>query len=310
MWFITFAKGSRRIGVIGTGAPAAAQAPPVVTGIDYPGNELSCTGAGWSTWAGQQPSVSAYGLDGYTWLLDGHPIAGQNGQSLLAAAADAGHQISCEVTASYPLLNVTVHSAVSAAVSIGPPIYIPPAYIGVPAASMLTLPRQTETVTRAGALRVTLDCSGAPCSGTIKLTFKTKLATGKGRHKRSGQGGAEAEQPRPEPAQASRLQARHERRRQLRLIRRVACGHRGNDRAQGHEAQTQKGLATLARSSTRAAAAQAATGASAGACSNASAPSSASTFTESPLRISPDSSASASRSVSCFWITRRSGRAP
>ena len=32
--------------------------------------------------------------------------------------------------------------------------------------------------------------------------------------------------------------------------------------------------------------------------------------TVSPSRISPLSSASASRSVSCFWITRRSGRAP
>jgi hypothetical protein len=182
MWFITIDKGARKVGVIGTGAPAASQSPPVVTGVDQVGSELACAGATWSTWAGQQPSTSAYGFDGYTWLLDGHAIAGQSGQSLLASAADVGHQISCAITATYRLLNVTV-SAASAAVSIGPaPIGAP---AGAPARSLLTLPHQTDTVTRKGALHVTLDCSGAPCSGTVKLLVKVKRTTGKGRHRRT-----------------------------------------------------------------------------------------------------------------------------
>jgi streptogramin lyase len=181
MWFTTAYKGVRRVGVIGTGAPAASQAPPVVTGVDEPGNELSCTGAGWSTWAGQQPSTSAYGFDGYTWLLDGAPIPGQNGQSLLVSTADVGDQISCAVTATYRLLNVTVSSPASADVSIVPvPPSAPPT---PPAVSLLTLPHQTDAIASGGALHVTLDCSGAPCSGTIKLIFKTKVTTGKGKHR-------------------------------------------------------------------------------------------------------------------------------
>ncbi len=48
----------------------------------------------------------------------------------------------------------------------------------------------------------------------------------------------------------------------------------------------------------------------AGAPSNTSSPPTASTRTASPSRSFPSNSARASRSVSCFWITRRSGRAP
>jgi hypothetical protein len=44
--------------------------------------------------------------------------------------------------------------------------------------------------------------------------------------------------------------------------------------------------------------------------SSTNSPSRASTVTSSPLWISPSSRASARRSVSCFWITRRNGRAP
>jgi hypothetical protein len=51
--------------------------------------------------------------------------------------------------------------------------------------SALTLPHQTDTVSSHGALHVTLDCSGAPCSGTVKLIYKTKVTTGKGKHRRT-----------------------------------------------------------------------------------------------------------------------------
>ncbi len=182
MWFVLFSKTARKVEVIGTGAPAASQAAPVVTGVDQAGSELSCTGATWSTWADQQPSASAYGFDGYTWMLDGNPIAGQNTQSLLATAADVGHQISCSVTATYKLLDVTVSSPTSLGVSIvaAPVIQLgPPA----PAVSALTLPHQTDTVTSHGALHVTLDCMGAPCTGAVKLLFKVKVTSGKGKHK-------------------------------------------------------------------------------------------------------------------------------
>jgi streptogramin lyase len=183
MWFTTFDEktDAKQIGVIGTGAPAASQTPPTVTGADQVGGDLACEGATWATWAGQQPSVSLYGFDGYTWLLDGHVIPGQNAQTLSVAAADLGHQISCSAKATYKLLNVTV-SASSAGVVIGPAPVTP---ISTPAVSALALPHQTDTVSSHGALHVTLDCSGAPCSGTVKLIYKSKATTGKGKHRRT-----------------------------------------------------------------------------------------------------------------------------
>jgi streptogramin lyase len=189
MWFIANREGNKHVAVIGTGAPGASQAPPAVTGADEVGSTLSCEGAVWSTWAGQQPSASAFGFDGYTWLLDGGAIAGQRSQSLLASAADLGQQVACSITATYPLLNLTA-SATSAAVTIGPaPLQSGPPPVGTgpvgSPASVLTLPHQTDKVSRRGALDLTVDCSGAPCSGTVKLIFNKKVPTGKGRHRRT-----------------------------------------------------------------------------------------------------------------------------
>jgi streptogramin lyase len=187
MWFTTFDNETdvHRVGVIGTGAPNASQTPPTVTGADQVGSDLACEGAAWASWAGQQPSASLYGFDGYTWLLDGHAISGQNAQTLSVPAADLGHQISCSVKATYNLLNVTV-SASSAGVTIGAAPVVTPAHTPAPLVSALTLPHhQTDTVSSHGALHVTLDCSGAPCTGTVKLIYKYKVTTGKGRHKKT-----------------------------------------------------------------------------------------------------------------------------
>jgi len=107
----------RAIGRIGVGATAASVAAPAVTGSGGVNVPQTCGGDVWSTWAGQQPSHSAYGFDGYQWRLDGSPIAGQTGSSYTPTSADAGHQLSCTVTVTYPLLVVTV-SATSATVLV------------------------------------------------------------------------------------------------------------------------------------------------------------------------------------------------
>jgi hypothetical protein len=52
-------------------------------------------------------------------LRDGRPIAGQTGQTYTPSTGDVGQQLSCTVTVTYPLLNVTV-SATSAAVTVIP----------------------------------------------------------------------------------------------------------------------------------------------------------------------------------------------
>jgi hypothetical protein len=107
----------RAMGQITTGVPAASVTPPSVSGTDGVGVAQTCGGDSWSSWAGQQPSRSAFGFDGYQWLLDGSPIAGQTGTSYTPTSADAGHLLSCEITATYTLLAVTV-SATSDAVEV------------------------------------------------------------------------------------------------------------------------------------------------------------------------------------------------
>jgi virginiamycin B lyase len=107
----------RAMGRAGTGAPAASLTTPTVSGTDGVGVAQTCSGDTWSSWAGQQPSRTAFGYDGYQWLLDGSPIAGATGSSYTPTAADAGHHLSCSVTATYTLLAVTV-SATSAEVAV------------------------------------------------------------------------------------------------------------------------------------------------------------------------------------------------
>jgi hypothetical protein len=58
-------------------------------------------------WAGQQPTLDAFGFDGYQWLLDGSAISGQTSQSYTPVAADVGHHLSCQVTATYALYPTT-----------------------------------------------------------------------------------------------------------------------------------------------------------------------------------------------------------
>jgi streptogramin lyase len=167
---------------IGTGAPAAAKESPLVSGPGEVGGTLTCENAVWNNWAAQQPSLSAFGFDGYTWLLEGSPIPGQTSQSFSPTAADAGHSVSCSIRATYPLLSVTV-SATSPTVKVigpAPPAVVP---ISAPAVSALTLPHQTDTVSSHGTLHVTVDCAGAPCSGTVQLLSNVKLTTGKGKHR-------------------------------------------------------------------------------------------------------------------------------
>ena len=99
------------------GAPAASVAAPAVTGSGRQGDPQSCEGAVWSDWAGQQPSTTAFPIDGYQWLLDGNAISGETDASYTPSAGDVGHQLSCKVTVTYTLFPATV-SATSAALTV------------------------------------------------------------------------------------------------------------------------------------------------------------------------------------------------
>ena len=105
LWFTDFGT-TRAIGRIGAGVPAASVGAPSVTGSVQQGTQQVCQGDRWSDWAGQQPLVGAYSFDGYRWLLDGAPIAGQTAQTYTPATGGIGHQLACTVTVTYPLLDV------------------------------------------------------------------------------------------------------------------------------------------------------------------------------------------------------------
>ena len=120
VWFTdqaTAAGSTKAIGRIGVGAPTASLAPPSVSGTGGVGVAKVCGGDLWSSWAGQQPSRTAFGFDGYTWRLDGNPITGATGASYTPVASDAGHLLSCQATVTYTLFPTTV-SALSTTVHV------------------------------------------------------------------------------------------------------------------------------------------------------------------------------------------------
>ena len=100
IWF-TDTGATKAIGRFDVGAPTALITPPVVDGSGQQGTQQMCDGARWADWAGQQPSLNAFGFDGYQWLIDGSAVAGQTAQSYTPAVADIGHELSCTVTVTY-----------------------------------------------------------------------------------------------------------------------------------------------------------------------------------------------------------------
>ena len=117
VWFTE--NSGNKVGLVGAGAAAASVRAPSVTGSGQQGTQQVCQGDEWAQWAGEPPSYSAVAFDGYQWLRDGRPIAGQTGQAYTPSTGDVGQQLSCTVTVTYPLLNVTV-AATSAAVTVIP----------------------------------------------------------------------------------------------------------------------------------------------------------------------------------------------
>ena len=153
LWFTENA--AAKVGSIGAGAPGAAAIAPSVTGTPQPGQTLTCQAASFSAWAGQQPTFE-FGFDGFRWLLDGGQIPGGTAQTLAISSADAGHQVSCEEIATYPLLTTTVPTT-SAPVTISPSL----------GASLVSTQTTPTTVS------LTIACQGLPtqsCTGKATLT--------------------------------------------------------------------------------------------------------------------------------------------
>jgi len=119
MWFGN--QGVGGVGVIGTGAPAASIAAPLVAGSGQQGTQQACEGDRWANFDAQQPLVGAFSYDGYQWLSGGAPIVGATAQTFTPGSADVGHALSCRVTVTYlladasgeplPLLNASATSS-------------------------------------------------------------------------------------------------------------------------------------------------------------------------------------------------------
>ncbi|HXB63733.1 MAG TPA: hypothetical protein VNV42_02545 [Solirubrobacteraceae bacterium] len=180
MWF-TDSGTTPAVGRIGLDVAPASQTAPAVTGAGQVGSQLQCAGASWSSWASLPPSTSMFGFDGYRWLLDGRAIAGATSQAYVPTAEEIGHQLSCSVTATYPLLNVTVSAtstgvAVSAApaASSTPPPSVPspapaPSRPGVEATMTWTF-----GWTRKYTLVESLTVHGVPKGGYVEVACKGK----------------------------------------------------------------------------------------------------------------------------------------
>jgi hypothetical protein len=106
---------TKAVARLNLGAPAASVSMAIAGGGNL-GAPQTCVDR-WNDWAGLQPSHTAFGLDGYRWLLDGAAIAGQTTNTYVPTVSDAGHQLSCKVTVTYMLFPTTV-SATSATVLI------------------------------------------------------------------------------------------------------------------------------------------------------------------------------------------------
>ncbi len=98
--------------VTGIGAPPTPRAgtsPPMVTGTVVTGASVGCS----SLWSGSPPLSFAY-----QWLRDGTAIPGATGSTYAIVAADAGHGLSCRVTATNAAGSAT---SVSASVDVPSP---------------------------------------------------------------------------------------------------------------------------------------------------------------------------------------------
>jgi hypothetical protein len=157
------------IGRVGTGAEAASQAAPAVTGGGQEGTPQICTAAQWASFASQQPLVSLFPFDGVQWLLNGTVVTGQTSATFTPTSAEVGDTLACSRTVTYTLGSVTAPSANDVtAVATSPAITV-------------TAPTQSGTVTaspKSGtAPRENTSAEGSGPAGAPRATIEIELVT-------------------------------------------------------------------------------------------------------------------------------------
>jgi hypothetical protein len=143
---------------------------PVVSGTPAVGSPLSCSSGSWTgepelTLSMGWPLTSPFS---YQWLRDGVAIVGATSDTYVVQAADVGHGLVCEVTATNDVGHASAKSSSFAVVKPVPP---------VPVVKILG---SKFGVTK-GATKVSIACASAPCVGSVKALLKIVVKHRKGK---------------------------------------------------------------------------------------------------------------------------------
>ena len=162
---------------------------PSIAGTSEVGQVLTCMHGTW------QNSPTGYE---YVWLRDGSPIAGATGTTYQAQAADAGHELTCRVTARNGGGSTGATSVPVAVTEPSPepepepsPESTPtPSSSPTPTTSTPEPPAEAGTAkaggvgsVKGGKVLLAVKCAGGPCQGVAKLVVRE---TEKQVHKRGG----------------------------------------------------------------------------------------------------------------------------
>jgi hypothetical protein len=128
---------------------------PGLSGTPMVGQTLTCSNG---TWTGIATLAYAY-----KWLRDGGPIAGPTGGTYAVQAADQGHGLSCEVTATNPKGHA---SATSNTLKVAPAIVLPPR-------PTLTAARLTNKRFRVSKRATAVSAKMAPLGTSFLFTLST-----------------------------------------------------------------------------------------------------------------------------------------
>jgi hypothetical protein len=166
-------EGSTTSGINAAMVPAAPvnTVAPVVSGTPAVGSLLSCASGSWTgegvlTLSAGWPLTTPFA---YQWLREGSAIAGATSPAYLVQAADLGHGLVCEVTAT----NYAGHASAKSN-SLAIPLPVPVVTVS-----------SAKIAVSGGAARVPIACAAAAaCTGTVELTGQvTVKGHGKGKHK-------------------------------------------------------------------------------------------------------------------------------
>jgi hypothetical protein len=138
---------------------------PVASGVGSAGQTLTCSTGSWTGAATLKYT--------YQWTRDGAAISGATTSAYLVQAADQGHGLACQVTATNGAGHATATSNTIAVAVPLPPKQPKP----VPSATILG----SRIVVSRGVARIALSCApAAPCSGSVQIVQRVTVRLHRG----------------------------------------------------------------------------------------------------------------------------------